>query len=420
MKKSLTVSANKPPRRAIKPKLDYPLQGTSFDVPLREVMALSKSKRLAYIKAIIAAFKKEVKKDTMALKLRTPFAAEMRDLRKVYYTAPDQYLFTEDGKSRRWVLGKGSPGATHVYWSRNNIWKMKTKGGSLFDQITTSSQTLIKNIDRLLDPEITSKAPFRRYDQSAVRNIIAYLQFDKSSGCAFPPFHAKFIADKFLPKDKDCIVVDPCAGWGGRLIGTLLVHREKNVHYVATDPEIRNKEAYEGLTRRATVWLKNEIIGTRESSIFYEPFEDWVAGSKAKKFIGKTDLVFTSPPYFGAELYNTDNPNQSASRYSEYKIWREGFYRKLIRGAYKLLHPGGYFVLNVADVAEAPRLERDAKDLSIEEGFVWAGFYKLAMSITPAARKAGNARHVLSVKGKDFKYEPVFVFKKPLPREKKS
>ena len=37
-------------------------------------------------------------------------------------------------------------------------------------------------------------------------NALSFLQFDKSSGCAFPPFHAKFLADKYLPKDKDSIV----------------------------------------------------------------------------------------------------------------------------------------------------------------------------------------------------------------------
>jgi len=69
--------------------------------------------------------------------------------------------------------------------------------------------------------------------------------------------------------------------------------------------------------------------------------------------------------------------------------------------------------LNIADVAEAPRLERDARKLASESGFVGAGFYKLALAMNPAHRKAKNARHVVTVNGKQFKYEPVFVFRKP-------
>jgi tRNA1(Val) A37 N6-methylase TrmN6 len=243
--------------------------------------------------------------------------------------------------------------------------------------------------------------------------VLNYLEFQMGSGCAFPPFHAKFLADRYLPKDADGIVVDPCAGWGGRLLGTLLINRRHHVQYIGIDPEERNREAYEGLTRRATVYLKKEITGTRDCTIYYQPFEDWIVSSNARKLYGKVDLVITSPPYFAAENYNPDNPNQSANRYDEYRGWRESFYRTLVKGAFALLKPNGHFILNIADVAEAPRLERDARKLAAEEGFVSDGFFKLAMSMTPTARKAGNARHVVQVNGKLFKQEPVFVFKKP-------
>ena len=409
-KKSKTASGKK---KTLAP--DYPLQGTKLDVQLADVLLFSTARRNQYIKDLIKAFRREIIKDTMALKRRTSFAVEMRDLRKLYYYPADQYLFMDESNGKRWVLGKGSPGASHVYWSRNHIWKMKTKGGSLSEQITAASPALTKSLDRLFDPVVKSKAVFRKPNKSAIVNAISFLEFDKSSGCAFPPFHAKFLADKYLPKDMDSIVLDPCAGWGGRLLGTLLVNRPNHVQYIGIDPEERNRAAYEGLTRRATVWLKKEITGTRDSSIYYQPFEDWIVSKDAKRLFGKVDLIMTSPPYFGAENYNPGNPNQSANRYDQYRVWREKFYRVLIRGAFKLLKPNGHFVLNIADVAEAPKLERDARKLASEEGFVGDGFFKMALSMTPATRKAGNARHVVKVSGKLFKHEPVFVFKKLVP-----
>lgn len=412
-KKLKKESASSSKRQSLKKKPDYPLQGTALDISLREVMSFTEEKRLKYIKSLIGAFRKLIKKDEMALKRRVSFKAEMRDLRKLFYAAPDQYLFTEDKNRRRWVLGKGSPGSTHVYWSRHQIWKMKTKGGSLQEMIMSSSPRLIKSMNRVLDPKIRSAQALRNDRKSAIVNVLEYLQFDNGVGCSFPPFHAKFLGDKYLPKDQDGIVVDPCAGWGGRLLGTLLVNRQSGIKYIGIDPEERNRHAYEGLTRRANVWLKREIGAPRESQIYYKPFEDWIKSTSAKKLFGKVDLVLTSPPYFGAENYNPENPNQSANRYTEYLLWREQFYRQLFKGAYQLLKPGSHFVLNIADVAEAPNLERDASKMSREEGFEWAGFYKLAMSVLPMTRKAGTTRHVVYVKGSQFKYEPVFVFRKP-------
>lgn len=400
----------------------YPLQGSDLDVPVEEVLALSPAERDAYIGRLLDSFCGAVSAGEFALKSRTPFAVEMKDLRKLLRLPADQFLFVDDRFGRRNVLGKGSPGHTHAYWSRTRMWRMRTAGGDLAQKIDTKAPSIVKSLRALFDPEQKSKDHFRPAGVSAVRTALSFLEFNHLSGTAFPPFHAKFFADRYLPKRRDAIVFDPCAGWGGRLIGTLLVNRKHAVHYYATDPETRNEEAYEGLKRRAKVWLKSEIPGPRDATIFYEPFEDWIASPDADKLKGKVDLVITSPPYFDAENYNPENINQSANRYNDYKKWRDEFYRQLMRGASELLRPNGHFVLNIADVATAPRLERDARILAREFGFVGAGFFKLAMSALPAVRqrseaiKSAKARkrqpHLLTVRGKTFKYEPVFVFRK--------
>lgn len=405
-------ASGKSTNRANAKKPDYVLQDTAFDLPLYEVLSFSERKRTEYVQGLVEALRKLLKKDEVALKRRTSFKTEMRDLRKLFYSPADQYLYVEDGKQRRWVLGKGSPGSTHVYWSRNHIWKMKTKKGALEEELRTKSPSLVKRICRFLDPQNEGMSAFRNEQKSVIENILKFLEYDKRSGCAFPPFHAKFFADRFLPKAEGSIVLDPCAGWGGRLIGSLLVNRSEKVTYIGIDPEERNKAAYEGLTRRATVWLKKEIAAEREALIFYEPFEDWVDSAGGRRFFGKVDLVITSPPYFGAEVYNDSNSKQSTSRYDEYTLWRNRFYEPLIHGAYNLLKKGGVFVLNVADVAEAPRLERDANELAKRVGFERHGFFKLAMALSPTARHEGKTKQTLSVRGKRFRYEPVFVFRK--------
>lgn len=401
-------------------ELDYPLQGQALDLPLTKVLAMDANERRKYINQLLGALGNVIKKDEFALKGRVSFSTEMRDLRKLLHTPADKYLYTdeESGRNRdtykRNVFGKGSPGSTHTFWSRKQMWKMRTKGGDLKQDILSKNKRLVSNLDKLFDPTNQGKAGFRSNKKTAVRVALSYMEFDKGSGTAFPPFHAKYLADKYLPIDGDGIVVDPCAGWGGRLLGTLCVNRTGSVTYYGIDPEVRNKPAYDGLERRVNIWLAKELTGKRIAKIAYLPFEDWLKTKSAQILRGKVNLVFTSPPYFSAENYNPENKKQSANRYKGYDAWRNGFYKKLIRGAYQLLKPGGTFVLNIANVAEAPKLELDARALAREIGFENGGFYKLAMAMAPANRKAGNVRHSVTVNGKRFKHEPVFCFQKPL------
>lgn len=391
---------------------DYPLQDSSLDVPLSEVLQFTDKQRTAYVKKVLIGFSKAIDKNEMALKKRVPFAKEMRDLRSILRSPADKYLYVDENNYTRNVLGKGSPGATHTYWSRKFMWRMATTKGDLTKDIKNLSPRLSTDLIKFLDGENKSKAGLRNENNTAIVEILNFIQFNRGVGTAFPPFHAKFLADTFLPKTGDCLIIDPCSGWGGRLLGTLCVKRTDAVHYVGIDPEKRNQEAYEGICRRLNIYLKKELTGKRSADFFYKPFEDWIKSAKAKKLIGKADLVITSPPYFSAEVYNTDNKKQSANRYKSYEDWRENFYRVLVQSAYDLLKPGGVFVLNIANVKSSKYLERDARQLARDVGLTNAGFYKLAMSIIPGSRQRG-IRHSVLVNGCIFKHEPVFCFRKP-------
>lgn len=393
---------------------DYPLQGTIFDIPLSTVLRMQEKDRAAYIARVLTAFSKVIKSEEMALKRRVPKVTELRDLRRLLRAPADKYLFWDEKSKKHNVLGKGTPGGSHTVWSRKFMWQMATKQGALAVQIVEKSPSLVKKLTGLLDGNNPSKQKLRIAKNTAIQNILSFLQFDKGVGSAFPPMHAKFLADHFLPKEDDCIVVDPSAGWGGRFIGSMCVKRKGSIHYIGIDPEKRNKDAYEALFRRVSVELKREISGERKKSFYYRPFEDWIKTSAAKSYLGNVDLVMTSPPYFSAENYNTENLRQSANRYKTYEDWREKFYRQLMQGAFDLLKSNGIFVLNIANTAAAKYLERDARKLSREVGFESAGFFKLAMSVTPGTR--GNERHTCVVDGKTFKHEPVFCFRKPIKK----
>jgi hypothetical protein len=391
-------------------EMDYPLQGSALDLPLNEVLEFSQESRNKYILRLLKEFTKCISQNEMALKTRVPFQKELRDLRRLVRYPSDKYLFLDELTYKRNVLGRGSPGGTHTYWSRKMMWQMATKQGDLPRMIQSAETQLVRKLDRFLDGQNKGKSSFRNKSRTSIQNVLAYLQIETGVGTAFPPFHARFFAEQYLPKTGRCLVVDPCAGWGGRLLGTLCVNREDPVMYIGIDPEKRNQEAYENLYGRVRKYLRSEIAGERYMKMFYRPFEDWIHTAYAKRLHGKADLVVTSPPYFSAEVYNTNNSKQSANRYKTYEDWRENFYQVLVRGAYDLLKPGGIFVLNIANVASSNFLERDARVLSRHVGFKNAGFFKLAMSIVPGTRT--GVRHKVVVDNSEFKHEPCFVFKK--------
>ena len=397
---------------------DYPLQGTSLDVPITQVLRMSVEGRSKYIHDLLNALHFYIEADLMALKNRVSFKREIADYRALLRKPADSYLLIDDKTNQSNVLGIKAPGSMHTYHSRKEMWKMVTEQGSLKDLIETHGEAIVARIQKLLDPKNTGKAMFRKSGRMALQVIYAHLQMNYSVGAAFPPFHAKFLADRFLPKTGDCLVVDPCAGWGGRLLGTLCVKRKDKVTYVGIDPETRNQEAYETLQGLYNKYLKKESKSERSSQIYYEKFEEWIETSEASNLYGKADLVITSPPYFDAELYNSENENQSANSYPTYEDWREKFYRKLVQGAFNLLKPSGIFVLNIANVRSAENLESDAKTLADDAGFKEAGLYKLAMSVTPGTR--GSIRHSVVVEGATYKIEPCFVFQKPLSKAKRS
>jgi tRNA1(Val) A37 N6-methylase TrmN6 len=389
---------------------DYPLQGSHLDLPIDEVLHFSPERRQKYIFSVLKEFSKSISKNEMALKTRVSFQKEMRDLRRLVRYPNDKYLLLDDLTFKRNVLGRGSPGGTHTYWSRKMMWKMATSQGNLPAMIHSAEPQLVRKLDRFLDGENEGKNSFRNKTKTSIQNILTYLQVETGVGTAFPPFHARFFAERYLPALGRAIVVDPCAGWGGRLLGTLCVNRKDPVMYIGIDPEKRNIEAYENLFGRVRKYLRNEIAGERYMKIFYRPFEDWVETKYAKRLNGMVDLVITSPPYFSAENYNTKNSRQSANRYVTYKEWRENFYKVLIQGAFDLLKPGGIFVLNIANVASSSQLEKDARILARSVGFKNEDFFKLAMSIVPGTR--AGVRHKVVVDGSMFKHEPCFVFKK--------
>ena len=148
----------------------------------------------------------------------------------------------------------------------------------------------------------------------------------------FPPFIARTIYQTFCKTEK-IKILDPCAGWGGRMIGAASI---PNTYYVACEPSTRT---FNGLLKLRD-WLK-QMQPTFDGNIHCIPFEDF---SIDEKF----DIALTSPPYYDTEHYSDEETN-SLNRYHSFDDWVVGFYEPLIVHTVNYLTDNGIFILNIGD-----------------------------------------------------------------------
>jgi hypothetical protein len=172
-------------------------------------------------------------------------------------------------------------------------------------------------------------------------------------------------------------VFDPCAGWGGRLLGAAAA---RCTRYVGVDASRRTVDGLRGIA--ADVLYPADIR--------HGAAEDVCVGE------GWADIAFTSPPYFDAERYS-DDPEQSWMRYPDYVAWRDGFLRGLLARMAQTVKPGGTVALNIADVKKYP--------LVLDSRAIASG-----MGLVP---RPDIAYILSSIAGKGEKFEPVLVFAKP-------
>ena len=165
----------------------------------------------------------------------------------------------------------------------------------------------------------------------------------------FSPALARWIVDQY---GRDAgTVLDPCAGYGGRLLGTMASPR--NVSYIGFDVEPAIIEA--NLTLAAHLGCARRVKMT------------WRAVEVDEGVWPEVDLIIVGPPYYDREEYGAVSQIW-LQRYPNYEAWREGFLRVLIAKALKAAH---VVVVNVAKVTTRGRacdLPADVTQLAKELG----------------------------------------------------
>lgn len=171
----------------------------------------------------------------------------------------------------------------------------------------------------------------------------------------FPALLARDLINEFCPAGGS--VLDPCSGWGGRMLGFLLSHAAK---YQGFDVDERSTAGVEQMFRDLLPFAE-----PKAAALIVRPFES--AAEMAPDYIPLApesfDFALTSPPYYDVEQY--DGPLQSWRRYASFEQWIEGFYRPLLANACMALRPGGAFALQIGN--QSYPLERTAIAVALPE-----------------------------------------------------
>ena len=155
----------------------------------------------------------------------------------------------------------------------------------------------------------------------------------------FMPMYAKAIYEYFGAKT----VLDPCAGWGDRMVGALSSTCVRR--YVGFDPNANLIPGY----KRIQSDFGNDVIleDAKEKHITFSgsyemysmPFELGAKKLENQQF----DFAFTSPPFFDYEIYSAENPT--------YRDWIREFYEPLFILTEKHLCRNGFFAIHIGDTS---------------------------------------------------------------------
>lgn len=157
------------------------------------------------------------------------------------------------------------------------------------------------------------------------RVLKALVMFSRTPS-VFRPAIAKYIYENYCPKGG--VVWDPCAGYGGRLLGAVAAEIGK---YIATDIEPETVKGNLKLADALGYSSKCHIICA--NAVDFEPRE-------------LLDLVFTSPPYYDIELYGKIF---EASLYkSTIDQWVTSFLGSIVAKASANLKFKGFLILNLS------------------------------------------------------------------------
>ena len=170
----------------------------------------------------------------------------------------------------------------------------------------------------------------------------------------FPPLIARDIYNYYC--EDGYRVIDPCAGFSGRLIGASV--SKKKIEYTGIDP---SEKTYYGLIK--TKQFINNLNNNFKCNIVNGCAEDILENYRDNSF----DFCFSSPPYFDTEYY-ADEKTQSHIKYNNYDEWLEKFLKKTMSEIFRVLKKDRFSLINIGKFGKY-NISDDLIEISNKIGF---------------------------------------------------
>ena len=226
---------------------------------------------------------------------------------------------------------------------RTKIYKEINQNGKIIDK------TQLSFWDVWFDNENFQEAIIDNPDPNEAKWLLQRA-YNYGLATTFQPEYARAIYKYYNAKS----ILDPCGGWGDRLIGAAsLPMCEK---YVCFDPNTHVRPGYVDLMK----YFGHSMIEytdkkTRFSNGFEahnERFEIGACNLASNTF----DLVFTSPPFFKYEIYSPNNPT--------YINWIDEFYHPLMIESCRCVKVGGHVLIHIDDTSAGKIVDFMTKGVS--------------------------------------------------------
>lgn len=212
-----------------------------------------------------------------------------------------------------------------------NFYDIEDKKGNSFKSLWTA-----KNLEKVL--RWNRKSHSTPYISELKRGI--YFNFGLPKSTMYRPQMAKMVVTNL----GGIKVFDPCAGWGGRMLGSIAAGADS---YTAFEP---NTQTYENLLRLI------DFLGIQDKVRIYKDS----ALNMNQYGIENMDVVLTSPPYFDLEVY-THEDTQSITGCTSYQMWVDKFLEPLVTNAISTLKPTGWSCWNVHNVGKMKMIDDVAR-----------------------------------------------------------
>jgi hypothetical protein len=175
------------------------------------------------------------------------------------------------------------------------------------------------DLQKLWDDTIKRNRRKKGIDSILAIDIYEAYRINTGAIVFFKPSTAKYIYKLFKAKN----VLDPTAGWGGRMLGAMSL----GINYTGIDTNINLKEGYDGMLSNFRYQGNMKMI-----------WEDCLKVDYSKI---KYDLVLTSPPYVNMEIYEHCPLFNPKTFYKEWLI-------PLMDKVFEHLEEGGHMCFNIS------------------------------------------------------------------------